>query len=137
MKNKQHNGKAAMKKTAAIKVSPRKLAKIIAECACQELAAQQSSSDSMSADDTGLKLPAAPRDTNTPSQASVDAGLFPGMGDSPALSDSGGNGGCGDSNVPEKPPIDHVEEPVTSNDSSVAADDDDDARSVELVIGSI
>lgn len=137
MKNKQHKDKAVLKRSAAIKVSPQKLARIIAECACQELAAQQSSSDSMSADNTGLKLPATPRETtNTPSQASVDAGLFPGMGDSPALSDSGGNGGCGDSNVPEKPPIDHVEEPVGSNDSS-AVDVDDDAKSVELVIGSI
>lgn len=134
MKTKHDKAKGVLNnKAAAIKVSPLKLARIIAECACQELAAQQTSS-SMSADETGLKLPDAPREANTPSQASVDAGLFPGMGDSPALSDSGGNGGCGDSDVPEKPPIHHVEQPASNNNMNNL---DDDAKSVELVIGSI
>ncbi len=93
-----------------------------------------------------VKLPSPPRDSSSPpSQNSVDAGLFPGMGDSPALSDGGGgNGGCGDSDVkrPEavsmsapSMPTDN-EEPVKNVVPDVA-DHADDSDSVELVIGSI
>jgi len=124
----------------SIKVSPRKLAKIIAECACQEMSGGSSTSSG-----GDVKLPSAPRDSSSPSQDSVDAGLFPGMGDSPALSDGGGgNGGCGDSDVkrpeagsmsaPSKPTDN--EEPVKNVVPDVA-DDADDSDSVELVIGSI
>lgn len=118
-----------------IKLSPRKLARIIAECACQEMGKGSTSSAG------DVKLPAAPRDS-APSQESVDAGLFPGMGDAPALSDSpggakrqGGSGNNTSSPSPtdnaKEPPIDHVEQP------SNAEGDVDDAETVELVIGSI
>ncbi len=124
-----------MKRRTIIKLSPQKLARIIAECACQEMGSKSSSSGG-----GDIKLPAAPRDS-APSQDSVDAGLFPGMGDAPALSDSPGGakrtGGSGNNTSSpsqtdnaSEPPIDHVEQP--SN-----ADTVDDAETVELVIGSI
>lgn len=124
MKNRHHQ---------TIKLSPQKLARIIAECACQEMGSSFSGGD--------VKLPDAPRDSS-PSQESVDAGLFPGMGDAPALSDSpggvkrqGGSGNNTSSPSPldsaKEPPIDHVEQP------SNVEGDVDDAETVELVIGSI
>ena len=123
-----------MSNATTVKLTPRKLARIIAECACEEMA-------SPSQQDSGQPMPTP---SQTPSQGSVDAGLFPGMGDTPALSDTG-NGGCGDSNVvSQKPeaPIDVVAEPdpaamETEPMHMEKPEGTDDPDSVELVIGSI
>jgi hypothetical protein len=109
-------------KRCVIKLSPQKLARIIAECACQEMGSISSSGGG------DIKLPDATR-YSAPNQDSVDAGLFPGMGDTPALSDSPSGANCADRSTSSpsqtdnayEPPIDHV----------------DDAETVELVIGSI
>jgi len=120
-------------KPKAIKLSPQKLARIIAECACKEMGASSSGG-------SGLDLPAPLRNVSAPSQESVDAGLFPGMGETPALSDSGG-ASCGPNPSPSStdsantfPAGKNEEGPV--NKVPDAADEDDD-DTVELVIGSI
>lgn len=120
-------------KPKAIKFSPQKLARIIAECACDEMGASSSGG-------SGLDLPAPPRNVSVPSQESVDAGLFPGMGDTPALSDSGA-ASCG--TKPDSSPFDSTDifpaeekEEGPVNKVPDAADEDDD-DTVELVIGSI
>jgi len=126
-------------KKISIKLSPRKLAKIIAECACDELNSAVHGVSPSPAMKPATSISAAP------SQSSVDAGLFPGMGDTPALSDTGNSsGGCGDSpdgmsppSVVVEPPIDSPEPVSTNTDLAVLNDDDDDANSVELVIGNI
>lgn len=117
---------------STIKLSPQKLARIIAECACQELGG--SSSGGYNAQ------PASKNIGDLPSQGSVDAGLFPGMGDTPALSDSSSSGSCTSSPEDRDPvgadttsaelPIDNVEQLNTMSAT-------DDPETVELVIGSI
>lgn len=119
-----------MSNVTTVKLTTKKLARIIAECACEEMS-------DMGVQDNGQIMPTP---AQTPSQGSVDAGLFPGMGDTPALSDTG-NGGCGDSNV-VKPPVDVEEEPSKlSNEPELVhmaePEGIDDPDSVELVIGSI
>lgn len=110
-----------------VKLTPRRLARIIAECACQEMAVQ--SGGDMAATSSTL-----------PSQGSVDAGLFPGMGDSPALSDNGNTGGCGgEGNMTassSEPPIDVDRRPETP-EQEIVFSDEQEPDSVELVIGSI